>query len=215
MESAGDMEVMDARSEYARFAARSLSQPEAVAAYEQLVATPKVSSGKKIDAWMACARIASFYGDTVAVDEAIQKAHELAEAGGGADWDRRNRLKVYRALQKLLHRDIEGAAALLLDGIATFSCTEICTYTEFIVYAILTNLLYLPRPQLKKKIIDGPEILSVAAEIPVVVRTQYMDRDRDLLALYLRFFSQTNTHALILFLSHSRSDQIGSILLRL
>jgi 26S proteasome regulatory subunit N7 len=170
IESAGDMEVMDARVEIARFASKCLSQSEALAAYEKVLALPKVSSGKKIDSLMACARVASFYSDTSAADSFMDRAQKLAEVGGGADWDRRNRLKVYRALQSMLQRDLETASTLLLDCIATFSCLEMCTYQEFIVYTILTNLLHLPRPDLKKKIIDGPEVLSVAPEIPQVVR---------------------------------------------
>ena len=98
-----------------------------------------------------------------------QQAQKMATDGGGGDWDRRNRLKVYRGLQRLLERDIKGSAALLIDCIATFSCNEICSYQNFIVYAIMSNLLHLPRPQIKAKILDGPEILSVANDIPVVV----------------------------------------------
>lgn len=99
----------------------------------------------------------------------LAQAQKVATEGGGGDWDRRNRLKVYRALSKMLSRDIKGAAELLIDCIATFSCNEICTYQEFIVYAIMTNVLHLPRPELKEKILDGPEILSVATDIPVIV----------------------------------------------
>ena len=171
IECAGDMEVMDARVEVARFASKSLSQSEALAAYEKVLALPKVSSGKKIDSLMACARVASFYSDTSAADAFMDRAHKLAEVGGGADWDRRNRLKVYRALQCMLQRDMETASTLLLDCIATFSCVEMCSYQEFIVYTIMTNMLHLPRPDLKMKIIDGPEVLSVSSEIPQVVRT--------------------------------------------
>ena len=64
---------------------------------------------------------------------------------------------------------MQSASKLLVDGIATFSCTELCNYPEFITYAIVTNLLYLPRTELKKNIIDGSEILQVAKTIPVVV----------------------------------------------
>lgn len=169
-ESAGDMEVMEARVEVARFAAKSLSEEETLATYQKLLELPKVSSGKKIDALMESARVASFYGDTAKADELIEKAHKMTQGqGGGGDWDRRNRLKVYRALQKLLHRDTAAASKLLLDCIATFSCNEICSYADFIGYAILTCMLHLPRPELKEKIIDGPEVLSVSAEIPMVV----------------------------------------------
>jgi len=73
-------------------------------------------------------------------------------------------------LSKLLARDIKGAATLLIDCIATFSCNEVCSYEEFIVYAILSNLLHLPRPDLKEKILDGPEILSVATDIPIIIK---------------------------------------------
>jgi 26S proteasome regulatory subunit N7 len=38
------------------------------------------------------------------------------------------------------------------------------------VYAVLSNLLHLPRPDLKSKVLDGPEILSVANDIPVVIK---------------------------------------------
>jgi 26S proteasome regulatory subunit N7 len=169
-ESAGDMEVMDARVKYARFAAKSLTENEALKGYKMLLELPKVSSGKKIDAVMESSRVASFYGDSKKASELIDNAQKMATDGGGGDWDRRNRLKVYRGLQRFLERDIKGAAALLIDCISTFSCNEICSYQDFIVYSIMSNLLHLPRPQIKAKILDGPEILSVASEIPVVIK---------------------------------------------
>lgn len=62
-ENAGDMEVMDARVNIARFAAKSLSKEETLDSYQKLLDLPKVSSGKKIDALMESSRVASFYGD--------------------------------------------------------------------------------------------------------------------------------------------------------
>jgi len=165
-ESAGDMEVLEARFEVARFAAKSLSKDEALEAYDKVLALPKLSSGKTIDAMMEQARVASFHGDTKRNAQLIQKAVKIANDGG--DWDRRNRLKVYNALSQILARDIKTAATLLIDCIATFSCNELCSYTDFVVYTIITNILHLPRTELKEKIIDGPEILSVANDIPTV-----------------------------------------------
>jgi len=167
-ENAGDMEVLDARFEVARFAAKSLSKDEALESYGKVLALPKLSSGKTIDATMESARVSIFHGDTKKSAELIAKASKLAQDGG--DWDRRNRLKVYTALSKILARDIKTAASLLVDCIATFSCNELCSYTDFIVYTIITNILHLPRTELKEKIIDGPEILSVSNDIPVVCR---------------------------------------------
>ena len=62
-ENAGDMEVMDARVEIAKFAAKSLTKEQALESYKKLLDLPKISSGKKIDALMESSRVASFYGD--------------------------------------------------------------------------------------------------------------------------------------------------------
>eukprot|EP00591_Stephanopyxis_turris_P003560 CAMPEP_0195521606 /NCGR_PEP_ID=MMETSP0794_2-20130614/19026_1 /TAXON_ID=515487 /ORGANISM="Stephanopyxis turris, Strain CCMP 815" /LENGTH=439 /DNA_ID=CAMNT_0040651191 /DNA_START=141 /DNA_END=1460 /DNA_ORIENTATION=+ len=167
-ESAGDMEVLSARFDVARFAAKSLSKEEALKAYEDIVALPKLSSGKTIDAIMESARVASFHGDTKTNTELVDKAVKMANDGG--DWDRRNRLKVYNAISKLLGRDVKASASLFIDCIATFSCTELCSYTDFIVYTIITNILHLPRTEIKEKIVDGPEILSIVKDIPVVYK---------------------------------------------
>lgn len=167
-DTAGDTEVMDAYIAIAQFQTKSGSQSDAIAAYETVLALPKLSSGKQIDMYMCLVRIASFYSDSV--DRFIQPAHQKAEQGGGADWDRRNRLHIYRALPALLRRDGKEAAGLLRDCLATFNATEFCSYNEFMVYTLLTNVLYLSRLELKKKIIDGPEVITVQAEIPQMVR---------------------------------------------
>ena len=62
-ESAGDMEVLDARLEIARFAAKSCSKDVALEMYNKVLDLPKLSTGKTIDALMECARVASFHGD--------------------------------------------------------------------------------------------------------------------------------------------------------
>ena len=76
-ESAGDMEVLAARLEVARFAAKSLTKEAALEAYEKVLALPKLSSGKKIDALMESSRVASFYGDTKKDGELIEKVRSV------------------------------------------------------------------------------------------------------------------------------------------
>lgn len=94
----------------------------------------------------------------------LAETSKLVEIGG--DWDRRNKLKVYDAFYSMMMRDITKAATLLQGGIATFSSTDICSYNEFMFYAIITNLLILPRSDLKKKIIDNAHVISVVIEAP-------------------------------------------------
>merc|ERR1712137_1333867 len=117
---------------------------------------------------MESARVASFHEDTSKNVEFLEKSAKLADEGG--DWDRRNRLKVYNALNKFLARDIKEAAGLLIDCVATFSCTELCTYKDFVGYAVISNILHLPRLEIKEKIINGPEILSVAKDVAAFLK---------------------------------------------
>ncbi len=166
-DEAGDMEVLHAHMEVARYCAKCTTKEVALSAYEEVVALPKLSIGKKLDAYLEMTRVSSFWGDWKTMNETLAKAAKVIEKGG--DWDRRNRLKAYQAMSYLCSRDLKSASTLLVEGIATFSCVELCEYSEFIMYAIVTNLLYLKRTEMKKSIIDGSEILQVSKDIPVVV----------------------------------------------
>ncbi|KAL9190191.1 hypothetical protein ACHAXT_007402 [Thalassiosira profunda] len=167
-DEAGDMEVLHAYMDIARYSARCSTKDAALEAYDKVLALPKLSVGKKLDAHLEMARVSFFWGDVKKTKETLESAAKVIANGG--DWDRRNRLKVYQALSFLLVRDMEAASKLLVEGIATFSCTELCEYPEFVTYAIVTSLLYLKRTELKKSIIDGSEVLQVAKDIPVVIR---------------------------------------------
>lgn len=72
-EESGDMEVLDATFNVAKFAAKSLSKDKALEMYDKVLAFPKLSSGKQMDALMECARVASFYGDLVKYQEVLDK----------------------------------------------------------------------------------------------------------------------------------------------
>jgi len=75
-ENSGDMEVLDARFEVARFAAKSLSKDEALGAYKEILDLPKLSSGKTMDALMESAKVASFHGDVKKNAELVEKVSD-------------------------------------------------------------------------------------------------------------------------------------------
>lgn len=75
----------------------------------------------------------------------------LIEEGG--DWDRLNRLKVYRALNLLSLRQFKKAGELLTDSLSTFTATELLDYNDFVGLAIIVNTLVLKRVDLKKKVL--------------------------------------------------------------
>ena len=70
----------------------------------------------------------------------------------GGDWDRRNRLKVYRGLHLLSIRQFKRSGELLLDALSTFTATELISYNDFVASTIIANALTLSRPDLKKKV---------------------------------------------------------------
>jgi len=105
----------------------------------------------------------------------------LIEQGG--DWDRRNRLKVYEGLHFLTVRKFSEAAALFLEGLATFTSEELFPYNTFIFYTALVSIVSIDRVKLKEKVnfafnempsisdinqiqvIDAPEVLAALNEL--------------------------------------------------
>ena len=70
----------------------------------------------------------------------------------GGDWDRRNRLKVYRGLHLLSIRQFKRGGELLLDALSTFTATELISYNNFVVLTTIAGVLTLSRVDLKKKV---------------------------------------------------------------
>jgi len=162
--NAGDSEVLDCMFSKARYLSKIGSWEEAVVAYNDILQREKVGTSKKIDVAMEKAKIALFNLDITQLKDCVTDAKKLNDLGG--DWDRRNRLKVYEAYYCLTVRDIKGASKLLLDCIATFTCVELCSYKQFMLYALLTSLIALDRNGLRKKVIVDPNVISIFRELP-------------------------------------------------
>lgn len=165
VENLGDGEQHDAAVKIAEHFADIGDKEKTLEALEAALAKA-FSAGQKIDITLAKARTALFFGDKAVLKEALDKAAKLVEDGG--DWDRRNRLQVYQGTQAILDRDFAAASQLFLDSLATFTCFELHTYDAFVYLTIVVSVLALSRPDLKSKVIDSPEILSVVDNIPYV-----------------------------------------------
>lgn len=88
----------------------------------------------------------------------------LVEQGG--DWERKNQLLVYESVYLMITRKFKEAARLLLDAVATFTTTELFSYTTFVLYACVLSLISVDRKTLSSDILKSPEILSVLDDIP-------------------------------------------------
>jgi len=159
----GETELSDGLIAKAEYLTKIGEKEKALTAYR--VAFEKTPTlGNRIDIVFAMMRIGIFFGDNDEISRQIEKAKSLIDEGG--DWDRRNRLKVYEGFFKMSNRDFSTAATLFLDTLSTFTSTELMEYKDFVRYAVLTSCISLKRPELKKKVLDAPEILEVIHQLP-------------------------------------------------
>ena len=70
----------------------------------------------------------------------------------GGDWDRRNRLKVYKGLYMISIRNFAKAAELFLETVSTFTSYELMDYSTFVKYTVYVSVFALDRNQLKTKV---------------------------------------------------------------
>jgi 26S proteasome regulatory subunit N7 len=131
--------------------------------------------GSRIDIVLTLVRIGFFFGDHKLITTHFTKAEEcvpsltltltlltlltnrpnrLIEEGG--DWDRRNRLKVYRGLHLVSIRQFKRGGELFIDALSTFTATELISYNDFVALTVISNTLALKRVDLKKKVRKFP-----------------------------------------------------------
>lgn len=127
-----------------------------------------VALGYRLDVVFHLIRLGLFYMDHELINKNLEKAQTLIDEGG--DWDRRNRLKVYRGVYCMSIREFKEAATLFLDTIATFTSYELMDYPTFVTYTVLCSVIALERPQLREKVVKGSEILEVLHSLPVIKR---------------------------------------------
>lgn len=106
--------------------------------------------------------------DLEALKRDVTVCKQLVEEG--ADWDKKNKLKIFEGVYCMLTRDFKRASDLFLSSIATFTCVELLDYKDFIFYAVIMGLLCQDRKTIKKELIHSPDVLSVIRDIPNLKR---------------------------------------------
>jgi 26S proteasome regulatory subunit N7 len=160
-ENLGESEVREGFLARADFYCRIGDKEKAIQAFRDTT-EKTVGLGQKLDIIFTLIRMGFFWNDNDLLSRNIEKARSMIEQGG--DWDRRNRLKVYEALYNASVRKFKEAADLFLEGLATFTSYELCTYNQFIFYSVVVSAVSIDRVNLKKKVIDAPEVLAVINE---------------------------------------------------
>jgi len=159
----GESEIFESLVKKAQFYCKIGDKENSITAF-QTAFEKAVGSGHKLDIVFTIIRVGLFWRDWAVMVQYLEKARSLVELGG--DWDRKNRLKVYEALNFMSIREFKKSALLFLDTLSTFNSTELFNYNDFIFYTVVVSLVSLDRVTLREKVIDAPEILTVILEIP-------------------------------------------------
>lgn len=158
-----ELDVASTTTKLAEYYTKIIDRKNATETFKKVLElTP--NTGSKIDHLLTLTRIDFFFNDLPLVQKHLEQIGQLSEKGG--DWERRNRFKAYNGIYMLATRNFAEAAKLLIDSLATFTSTELCSYEAIAHCAIVTGVLSLERVDLKNKIIDSPEILSIASTTP-------------------------------------------------
>ena len=84
----------------------------------------------------------------------------------GADWEKKNRLKIYEGLNFILNKNFKDAGKNFIEALMTFTSYELFDFKTFVFYTAITNIITVDRKTLKEKIIDNSDVLSCINDIP-------------------------------------------------
>ncbi|ETW28623.1 hypothetical protein PFFCH_03994 [Plasmodium falciparum FCH/4] len=110
--------------------------------------------GMKLDILLTMIRICIFYNDVKNLKKYLEQARTQMEKGG--DWERKNKLKIYEALNYIMIRNFAEASKILIDAASTFTATEIISYEKIIFYVVILGIgdILLNRIQKLSRVID-------------------------------------------------------------
>jgi 26S proteasome regulatory subunit N7 len=77
--------------------------------------------------------------DVAPIRKDIAECHKLVEEG--ADWDKKNKLKIFEGVYCMMVRDFKKASDLFVSSIATFTAIELMTMKDFVFYTVVLGLL--------------------------------------------------------------------------
>lgn len=158
-----ELDIVTCTTKLAEYYTKIIDRKNATDTYKHAL-TLSQGTGSKIDILLALIRIEYFFNDFYGASKYLDQIQGLIDKGG--DWERRNRYKTYHGIYLVATRKFSEASQLLTDSLATFTSSELCSYDQIALYAIVSGILSLERLDLKSKIVDSPEILSIFSNNP-------------------------------------------------
>merc|ERR1712195_452152 len=125
-ENAGEIEVRDNildKAEFLRYEVEDHDKAEKI--YREAYDLSGGAS-KKMEILFECLLININKKKIPVITVDIATCHKLVE--DGADWDKKNKLKIYEGVYCMLIRDFKKASDLFTNSVATFTAAEVMDY---------------------------------------------------------------------------------------
>jgi len=163
-ENAGEIEVRDIivdKAEFLRYEAIDFVEAEKI--FREAYAMTGGAS-RKMEILFEILLMNFEKQDIPTVSKDIATCHKLVEEG--ADWDKKNKLKIFEGVYCMMIRDFKKAADLFVNSIATFTALEVMSFKDFVFYTVILALLTQTRKTIRTEIVHCPDILAVNRDIP-------------------------------------------------
>jgi 26S proteasome regulatory subunit N7 len=160
----GEIEQRDTildKADFLRYEVEDFVEAEKV--YREAYAMTGGAS-KKMEILFECLLMAFVKEEVPKIGIDIKTCLKLVD--DGADWDKKNKLKIFEGVYCMMIRDFKKASDLFVNSIATFTATEVMTFREFVFYTVVLAILTQDRKTIKKDVIHSPDILAVNRDIP-------------------------------------------------
>ncbi len=108
-------------------------------------------ASKKMEILFECLLMAFEKEEVNKIGVDIKTCHKLVE--DGADWDKKNKLKIFEGVYCMMIRDFKKGSELFVSSIATFTATEVMEFNDFVFYAVVLAILTSDRKTIKKDVI--------------------------------------------------------------
>ena len=124
-----------------------------------------ISFNTKFDAIFEILHIGLLEKNQDILKEYLAKCKDLLKEEG-ADWEKKNRFKIYEGLNFVLNKNFKDAGKNFLEALMTFTSYELFDFKTFVFYTAVINIITVDRKTLKEKIIDNSDVLSCINDIP-------------------------------------------------
>lgn len=125
-----------------------------------------VGASKKLEFSMDMLQSFHEQRDATKYREWLAKCIALEEEG--SDWEKKNKLSLYKALANVQRRDFRLAATQMLETITTFNSPEILPFSKLVFYATLLGVLSLPRKTVIEKLVRSSDVSTELRRSPRV-----------------------------------------------